>query len=101
MTELSKHSFPQAEAWQSLLGAFTGDIKILGDEELVTDLGNEVKLVWGGSVAHMLLATECKAHWREKASAKPVMHERSLPYMAAYVMEWALASLLVAKNELW
>lgn len=100
MTELAKHSFPQAEAWQSLLGAFTRDVKILCDEELVNDLENEVKVGWGGSVAHMLHTTECKAHYTGKASAEPMMHQRTLPYMAFYAIEWVIASLLRAINEL-
>lgn len=100
MTELAKHSFPQAKAWQSLLGAFTRDIKILCDEELVTDLGNEVKTERGGSVAHRLLATECKAQWSVKASAESVMYERTLPNMASYAMEWTIANLPGAKNEM-
>lgn len=98
MTELAKHSFPQAEAWQSLLGAFTRDVKILCDEELVNDLENEVKVGWGGSVAHMLHTTECKAHGTGKASAKPAVHQRT--YMAFYVIEWVIAGLLRTINEL-
>lgn len=91
MTELAKHSFSQAEAWQSLLGTFTRDTKILYDDELVTDLGNEVKPEWGGSVAHRLLVTEWKAQWSVKASAASVMYERTLHNMASYDMEWAIA----------
>lgn len=100
MTELAKHSFPQAEAWQSPLGAFTRDVKILCDEDLVNGLENEVKVGWGGSVAHMLHTTECKAHCTGKASAKTVTHERTLSYMAFYVIEWVIAGLLRAINEL-
>lgn len=48
----------------------------------------------------MLHTTECKAHCTGKASAKTVTHERTLSYMAFYVIEWVIAGLLRAINEL-
>lgn len=100
VTELAKLSLPQAKAWQSLPGAFTSDIKILCDEGVVTDVGNEVKLEWGEPVAPRLLATECKAQWSVKALAESAMYERTLPNMASYATGWATANLSGAKNEL-